>query len=112
MKKTLANEKKTGIQIHPRLFRGLYNIEKGNNHRKKREKNSKMKFKKLKKKNSKFSRTGSAPYLVPRFRGPMLNPQSCGELAMKQRANLSQNVTSRQRNARIKCANILREEVF
>ena len=72
-----------------------------------------MKLKKLKKKkNSKFSRTGSAPYLVPRFRGPMLNPQSCGELAMKQRANLSQNVTSRQRNARIKCANILREEVF
>lgn len=50
MKKTLANEKKTGIQIHPRLFRGLYNIEKGNNHRKKKGKNSKMKFKKFKKK--------------------------------------------------------------
>ena len=58
-----------------------------------------MKFKKIKN-NSKFSRTVSAPHLVPRFRGPMLNPQSCGELAMKKRANLSQNVTSRQRNAR------------
>ena len=50
--------------------------------------------------------------LGPRFHDTMLNPQSCGKIAMKLRANLSQFVLSQQGNVRIKCANILREEVF
>ena len=72
-----------------------------------------MKFKKKnKKKNSKFPGTGSAPSLRPQFHGTMLNPQSCRKIATKLRANLSQFVSSQQYNVRIKCANILREEVF
>ena len=67
-----------------------------------------MKFKKKQnKKKSKLPRS-----LGPRFHDTMLNPQSCGKIAMKLRANLSQFVSSQQGNVRIKCANILREEVF
>ena len=92
---------------------GLGITKKESNHQKKKRKKSfKMKFKKTKQKNSKLPGTGSAPGLGPRFHDTMLNPQSCRKIAMKLRANLSQFVSSQQRNVRIKCANILREEVF
>ena len=93
---------------------GLGITKKESNHqkKKKRKKSFKMKFKKTKQKNSKLPGTGSAPSLGPRFHDTMLNPQSCRKIAMKLRANLSQFVSSQQRNVGIKCANILREKVF
>ena len=93
---------------------GLGITKKESNHqkKKKRKKSFKMKFKKTKQKNSKLPGTGSAPSLGPQFHDTMFNPQSCRKIAMKLRANLSQFVSSQQRNVRIKCANILREEVF
>ena len=115
LKKTLGNEKKPVYKYIPDYLWAWYNIEKESNHqkkKKKRKKSFKMKFKKTKQKNSKLPGTGSAPSLGARFHDTMLNPQSCRKIAMKLRANLSQFVSSQQRNVRIKCANILREEVF
>ena len=112
VKKTLGNEKKPVYKYIPDYLWAWYNIEKESNHQKKKKRGRKALKWNLKKTKQKKKQAPMARSLGPRFHDTMLNPQSCGKIAMKLRANLSQFVLSQQGNVRIKCANILREEVF
>ena len=85
---------------------------KSTNHRKKNEKRNQTA-----KKEKKKQKTASSPDqdLHPdwdRFRGTVLYPLSCGELAMKGEQMLRWYVTSGVRNARNKWTKILRKKGF